>query len=776
MAETFKVNGIKLDDGNVAEFIPPVPTESERGGLIAKEKDSNYTVEAQVGSNGKIYVPEYPKEEVIDSTLTESGQSADAKVVGDKFNAVDNSIEQLNRKKAPAIVESASGTTIVATDSSDDPFRGLTLKGYTEQVQTTGKNLLKNTATSLTTNGVTFTVNEDGSVTANGTSSASSACLLKVNTFELKANTSYILSGCPSNGSSTTWRIIFLKDGVAIVSDFGNGATYTPTEDETVTVRLDISAGSVEADFTFYPMIRYASIEDSTYEPYTGGAPSPSPDYPQELEDAGKWGNLCNLPDVETTINGIAWSCENGSVTAKGTATGDSNTVGVIYFDLPIVKGTYFVSGSTSEITVLFMVTKNGSSIYYSNDDVALDGTETMARVYCKVAGGKTVNATVYPMLNYGTTALPYRPYTGQKEIAVEVFGKNLSAAITAGQNIRGYTVKPDHDDASAVIVTGAASESRTFYIPVFQRSNGIWIKAGVPASVRIRKDGVSVSTGVRYVKRDGTIMYGWDTVADFDRCINYIYYQKYVNTGDTSLAGKYTVQLELGATATAYEPYKSPQQLIHTGSLPGIPLGTTIPDTIKNSPEHMAGVWFREADQQYYIGDTVDYEGGKYVQRILKRVLDGNEQFHIPSVYTGDNPLFQWSCNIATKRDCGMASHYKYIDYDKLWDSNDVGLGFSSAGSVRIKMDKNIANTVDELLAFLSENPVTIYSILATPIITDLPESELAAYKALHTNYPVTTVTNDCDVNMDVEYNADTKTWILNQINSVAASIVSNL
>ena len=37
------------------------------------------------------------------------------------------------------------------------------------EVVSCGKNLLKNNATTKTINGVTFTVNEDGSVTANGT-------------------------------------------------------------------------------------------------------------------------------------------------------------------------------------------------------------------------------------------------------------------------------------------------------------------------------------------------------------------------------------------------------------------------------------------------------------------------------------------------------------------------------------------------------------------------------------------------------------------------------
>ena len=37
-------------------------------------------------------------------------------------------------------------------------------------------------------------------------------------------------------------------------------------------------------DETIYPMIQLASSTDESYEPYTGGKPSPSPDYPQEIK------------------------------------------------------------------------------------------------------------------------------------------------------------------------------------------------------------------------------------------------------------------------------------------------------------------------------------------------------------------------------------------------------------------------------------------------------------------------------------------------------------
>lgn len=44
------------------EVIPPAPTESDRGGIIAAAKTENETVEAKLGEDGKLYVPEGTKD------------------------------------------------------------------------------------------------------------------------------------------------------------------------------------------------------------------------------------------------------------------------------------------------------------------------------------------------------------------------------------------------------------------------------------------------------------------------------------------------------------------------------------------------------------------------------------------------------------------------------------------------------------------------------------------------------------------------------------------
>ena len=114
-----KVKGIETPDGNIHTFIPPSPTETERGGIKAKAK-TNETVEVVVGSDGKLYVPAYP---TIDKTLASSGKAADSKVVGDKLTEVNTEITALKKSVSDGKSELAVAITEKGVETaSNDAF------------------------------------------------------------------------------------------------------------------------------------------------------------------------------------------------------------------------------------------------------------------------------------------------------------------------------------------------------------------------------------------------------------------------------------------------------------------------------------------------------------------------------------------------------------------------------------------------------------------------------------------------------------------------------
>lgn len=138
----------------------------------------------------------------------------------------------------------------------------VTINGkYALIVKSVGKNQFKVTATSTTLNGVTRTINDNGSVTLNGTATGDISSSLGV---LLVDKGSYVLSGCPSGGSLTSQ---FLAIPSLSAYDVGSGKEFIVTNKSSHSVFLAISKGQTLNNVTFYPMIRPVGTE-ATYEPY----------------------------------------------------------------------------------------------------------------------------------------------------------------------------------------------------------------------------------------------------------------------------------------------------------------------------------------------------------------------------------------------------------------------------------------------------------------------------------------------------------------------------
>lgn len=158
-------------------------------------------------------------------------------------------------------------------DASPDNIRAIT--GWTGATLTRcGKNLLKTAGATKTVNGITFTVNADGSVTANGT--ATDVTVYQFDSTKGIPVGSYILSGCPAGGGGSTYSVrlrVYTKADKTTYDDFddsGNGGTVNKSAGYDVVHSVIIRKGYEAKELRFYPMLRLASDTDDTYEPYSG--------------------------------------------------------------------------------------------------------------------------------------------------------------------------------------------------------------------------------------------------------------------------------------------------------------------------------------------------------------------------------------------------------------------------------------------------------------------------------------------------------------------------
>lgn len=131
-----------------------------------------------------------------------------------------------------------------------------------------GKNLLPYPFkyTTKTINGITFTDNGDGTVTANGTATATAQFFPKESLDgPLLAPGTYTFSGCPKGGD---WKIYNIRlTGFTADRDFGNGSTFTLTQATRVGMSLTISSGVTVENLVFKPQIESGSTK-TDYEPY----------------------------------------------------------------------------------------------------------------------------------------------------------------------------------------------------------------------------------------------------------------------------------------------------------------------------------------------------------------------------------------------------------------------------------------------------------------------------------------------------------------------------
>ena len=192
------------------------------------------------------------------------------------------------------------------------------------------------------------------------------------------------------------------------------------------------------------------------------------------------------------------------------------------------------------------------------------------------------------------------------------------------------------------------------------------------------------------------------------------------------------------------------------SNGLPGLPIDS--------------GGNYTDSNGQQWVCDEMDFGRGKYVQRIKKVVFNGSEEWALQSI--NGYGIANFATAISKSRGSGnvfiLSSHFRE-QKTVIAETKDGDGIFLTAVSLFLRFKKERISTVTDLKAWLKENPVTVIYDLAYPIETDIPEETMTAYRKLYTNYPSTVIQNDSGAGMEVEYVADTKQFILDQIKALA-------
>lgn len=305
-------------------------------------------------------------------------------------------------------VELEGAGMLALPNSLDAPLERLELGGKTEQVQTTGVNLFDEKLL-LDFDSENYDKTQSGSgfyyykFPVSGT--------VTVSTKNANKNGEYLTVGIKPDGSDKTW----LSHGSAAISKY---KTLTP-EDGNIYLGVNNNLERVKSMIqnTGGIMLNEGS-KSISYEPYTGGKPSPSPEYPQEIKNSGKWNeetqkyevdvkvtgkNLLNLqkePDVKGTYQG--WKVGNGELLTLGVKDKGNNAD---------IKGCYIgFSDQGSESKGVVWVVDNG--VIKANP---LDQRKAYVSIFpANETTVKKLTERLDIQCELGNVATPYQPYKEQ--------------------------------------------------------------------------------------------------------------------------------------------------------------------------------------------------------------------------------------------------------------------------------------------------------------------------------------------------------------------------
>ena len=252
--------------------------------------------------------------------------------------------------------------------------------------------------------------------------------------------------------------------------------------------------------------------------------------------------NLIPYPYIETTKtqNGITFTDNgDGSITIRGRAEKES------YFLLCIADfGDKPISAITADSATNGIYTAS-KRLYYNNISKVTS---------INVLSGATVDETIYPQLEIGTTATSYTPYVPDlTAVKVSRCGKNLLSAMSLFPTVTNNAV-PIHFKAGQKYTISFTTTYTTWRLMFFGTDkNGTAFDNSSPDANKYISDTYTGTTG-RLQHASNQSGNTFTFTCNEDCIINAIVFWNVSNETDKTYSD---FQLEFGTTQTDYEPYK---------------------------------------------------------------------------------------------------------------------------------------------------------------------------------------------------------------------------
>ena len=595
--------------------------------------------------------------------------------------------------------------------------------GNTKQNSTSGKNLIGFDDQQKTLYGITATF-VDNVITLNGTLTQNYAVnYAKSKDINLQSNTnkSYILSYKVISGTKN------VKLGISFRDENGTQLDYIQDSNATdLSTYKNISSSTLNATkyFNFFVrtkeqldnLIIELQLEEGSaateFEPYTGGQPSPNPDYPQEIINCGdRTKNLIDKDNVEV-LNAYIRDDDTISVQVSNNRT-------IIYEIKP--NTTYTISGQFVKISGAsnddFRLGLSDSKPTYSsplsdvykgnfgqNLNYTFTTTSTQRWIAVKIANIQRTDfeqtlATI--QIEEGPTATSYEPY-GYK-IPVNVRSENLF-------DKEHYNYIAAYLSNTNKLTTGSGEDCTTLYI-----------KCKPNTTYTVSK--TSLFGNDRFCLFDTSSL---PTIGD--TALSYVGTRSgNDNSKNLTIITNSTAQyLCIFVKASSTAPSASRENIINTLQ---IVEGSTVPSKYIPYYNQTTNIYLDEPLRKIgEYSDYIDFANGKVVRNIGNKVLDGSETYYGGGAGTG-SPDYTYVYtkvfdSLAISGVCPIfSSHFATIKGNMARGtvvSIDTMCIDKSASTDRTRFliltSRLSASTTSAFKTWLSSNNVTVDYVLETP------------------------------------------------------------
>ena len=223
-----------------------------------------------------------------------------------------------------------------------------------------------------------------------------------------------------------------------------------------------------------------------------------------------------------------------------------------------------------------------------------------------------------------------------------------------------------------------------------------------------------------------------------------------------------YKFMLNEGSNALPYEPYKQPQTVTFSQpiTLNGIPVKSNGNVTI---------------DGKQYVSDVITQKDGVYgVERnIQKHSFTSSDNFSLFEDTVKGYNRFSWinyinNAKVATPIVC---EKFKFFGFTVPNNTNLI-YGAGSDSRCFFTVEKTV-DSADKFHGIVDGSNIIFVQKEST--FEPLPTQDQQAIKALKSNYPTTVVTNDDNAFMQLDYVADTKSYIDNRLSEIKTAIIAS-